>query len=77
MAVAERLRHAVEDLCITHASSPSGQVTISVGVASMVPGPGQDPENLLEAADSGLYRAKRRGRNAVVAHSAITLAAAS
>jgi two-component system chemotaxis family response regulator WspR len=65
--VAERLRRAVEDLCIAHAACPSGQVTISVGVAALVPTIGQDAAALVEAADAGLYVAKRRGRNAVVA----------
>src|SRR5262249_26152763 len=43
LAVAERLRRSVEELCIVHASSPCGQVTISVGVAALVPGIGEDP----------------------------------
>jgi diguanylate cyclase (GGDEF)-like protein len=75
--VGERLRDAVEGLCIAHASSPEGQVTISIGVASLVPGVGQDAEHLVEAADIALYAAKRRGRNAVVAHGAVVLAEAS
>jgi diguanylate cyclase (GGDEF)-like protein len=66
LEVAERLRYAVEELCIAHASSPLGQVTISVGVASLVPGAGERPERLIEAADAGLYAAKRNGRNAAV-----------
>ena len=73
----ERLRRAVEELCIAHASSPNGQVTISVGVASLVPGVAQNAEHLVEAADIALYAAKRRGRNAVVAHGAVMLAEAS
>jgi len=75
--VGERLRDAVEGLCIAHASSPEGQVTISIGVASLVPGIAQDAEHLVEAADIALYAAKRRGRNAVVAHGAVVLAEAS
>jgi PleD family two-component response regulator len=52
-------------------------VTVSVGVASMVPRVTADAESLVEAADAGLYAAKRRGRNAVVMHGTVTLAAAS
>ena len=73
----ERLRRAVEGLCLTHASSPDGQVTISVGVAALVPGVAQDAGHLVEAADIALYAAKRRGRNTVVAHGAVVLAEAS
>jgi diguanylate cyclase (GGDEF)-like protein len=73
----QRLRRAVEDLCIAHAASPNGQVTVSVGVASLIPGVAQDAERLVEAADYGLYAAKRRGRNTVVAHSAVVLTKAS
>ena len=77
LKVGERLRRAVEGLCLTHASSPDGQVTVSVGVASLVPGVAEDAEQLIETADIALYAAKRRGRNAVVAHGAVVLAEAS
>jgi diguanylate cyclase (GGDEF)-like protein len=77
LAVAERLRRAVEELCIAHAACPNGRVTISVGVAAMMPGIETDPSNLIEAADAGLYSAKRRGRNCVVAHGTLMLVAAN
>jgi diguanylate cyclase (GGDEF)-like protein len=77
LTIAEHLRRAVEGLCVAHAASPSGQVTVSVGVASLVPRIGESAERLIEAADIGLYAAKRRGRNAVVAHGAVMLAGAS
>jgi diguanylate cyclase (GGDEF)-like protein len=75
--VAERLRRAVEELCIANADAPLGQVSVSIGVASLVPSAGDKAQSLIEAADAGLYAAKRGGRNAVVAHSDIELAAAS
>ncbi len=39
--------------------------TVSIGIASEVPGPGRTPTHLLREADSALYRAKRQGRNRV------------
>jgi len=75
--VAERLRRAVEELCIANVDSSIGQVSVSIGVAAQVPSRGEKAEGLIEAADAGLYAAKRGGRNAVVAHSDIELAVAS
>jgi two-component system chemotaxis family response regulator WspR len=80
--VAERLRHAVEELCIVNADAPLGQVSVSIGLASMVPslgdkGLGDKAQSLIEAADAGLYAAKRGGRNTVVADSDLELAEAS
>lgn len=75
--VAERLRRAVEELRIAHAAAPSGHVTISVGVAALVPCAREPAERLIEVADAALYAAKRRGRNAVIVHESMTLAAAS
>ena len=66
-----------KSLDITHAEAPCGRVTISIGVAAMVPGAGEPAANLVEAADAGLYAAKRRCRNTVVAHAAIEFAKAS
>lgn len=62
---AERLRRSVEQLRLEHDAAPRGFVTISVGVASMVPVEGEDPQRLTESADAALYAAKHLGRNAV------------
>ena len=74
-ALGEEVRRAVEDLLVTHAEAPCGFVTISVGVASLVPDNQQAAADLVEAADNALYAAKRRGRNAVVAHAPLVLSA--
>ena len=64
--VAERLRAAVEPLAIESGDTHPGiAVTVSVGVASGVPGEVVSPDALLGAADSALYEAKRAGRNCV------------
>jgi diguanylate cyclase (GGDEF)-like protein len=59
----EELRKAVEALQIPHVGSPFGVVTVSVGLASMIPAPDLDRKELIEAADAALYDAKRGGRN--------------
>ncbi len=61
---AERVRIAIERAAIK-AASPTGCLTASFGVASLVPGADCLPETLLKLADDELYAAKRAGRNRV------------
>jgi len=70
--IGERIRAAVENLLIAHGGAPWGFVSISVGVASIVPSERSSPQELTETADAGLYEAKQRGRNQVVAKSNVT-----
>jgi two-component system chemotaxis family response regulator WspR len=65
--IAERLRRSVEALGIPHAHSSSGEmVTISVGVASIVPKSGMAPSQLIKLVDTALYSAKHSGRDRVM-----------
>jgi diguanylate cyclase (GGDEF)-like protein len=74
--IAERLRRTVESLSFANTESPWGFVTVSVGVAALIPRDGDSAEKLVEAADAGLYAAKRHGRNTVVAHDPLVLSEA-
>lgn len=68
IASAERIRAAVRELGLAHqGAGERAVVTVSLGVAVMSPRPGDDPRQLIEAADAHLYAAKRAGRNRVSA----------
>ena len=62
--VARRLLDEVSLLSIPHAqSSVTPWVTVSMGLASMVPTDGATPGDLIKRADALLYQAKASGRN--------------
>ncbi|MEW6365465.1 MAG: two-component regulator propeller domain-containing protein [Acidobacteriota bacterium] len=64
--LADMLRKAIEKDAIPHpTSSISPWVTISIGVASVIPVNQYSPADLVGAADQALYRAKHDGRNCV------------
>ncbi len=62
--LAERLRVALASAALGPART--GEVTASIGIASMPDSRSKTPEQLVEAADRALYAAKRAGRNRCV-----------
>ncbi len=75
LVAAERIRLEIENhaFSLMKRGKPSGthSITISIGVASF-PDDSSDPIELVEMADSALYRAKREGRNLVRAYREIS-----
>jgi len=67
MVVAEQVRKAMDALAIPHDyTDASNIVSMSIGVSSYYPGQAESSfVELLDAADRGLYRAKKNGRNRI------------
>jgi diguanylate cyclase (GGDEF)-like protein len=64
--VANLLREKVNAKKIPHVrSTVADHVTLSLGVASIIPGMDQQPADLIKQADVQLYEAKQSGRNQV------------
>lgn len=63
--LAEKIRHAIHELHIPHSKTPSGRVSMSIGIAAILPGEDNQPEQLIAAADQALYHAKHEGRDRV------------
>lgn len=64
IAVAESIREAIRDLGIPHEqSNVSTIVTVSMGIATVIPTAETSPDELIALADRALYDAKRQGRD--------------
>ena len=59
LALGQAICRELERLALPHAQSPHGVITISIGVAALVPADDNDSDMLARAADQALYRAKR------------------
>jgi diguanylate cyclase (GGDEF)-like protein len=66
LQVAESIRSAVETWRMEAKRNGGVGVTVSVGVASVKPGPETQLDQLIAAADGALYQAKAAGRNKCV-----------
>lgn len=76
--VAERLRQAIARSSVHTAGGVAPvNLTVSVGVATMVPSSGMLPQDLIRRADEALYAAKAGGRNRVMVLRGSTAVAAT
>lgn len=65
--VAEHMRASVQEKNIPHAySNAANHVSVSLGIAAIIPDDTTTPANLLAKADAALYKAKEQGRNRYV-----------
>ncbi|WP_341529239.1 AAA-like domain-containing protein [Nostoc sp. UHCC 0302] len=71
MYIAEHIREQVKALAIKcdypgMGGLPAAVLTVSLGVASIIPTVSTEPANLVHAAEKALHQAKRKGRDRVV-----------
>ncbi|MEH7108406.1 sensor domain-containing diguanylate cyclase [Bacillus sp. JJ1764] len=72
--IAERIRLEIENLHIPHERSKINRsVTLSLGVASIIPNQITKSCQLLDLADKALYQAKKLGRNRVAQYADLNL----
>lgn len=68
MIVASALRAAIDALDLAHGVTPTGRLTVSVGLACLIPAAAMSSTTLLDAADAALYCAKGEGRDRIARH---------
>jgi diguanylate cyclase (GGDEF)-like protein len=68
--IAEKMQANLRQMQIVHPNSSVGSVvTLSIGVAKILPSATESPDHLVAIADQALYAAKKQGRNCIVSGS--------
>jgi len=66
MALAQSIRSDIELLAIPHSGSLlKSTITLSLGVATIIPSQYKTPDFIILLADKALYQSKKNGRNQV------------
>ncbi|TNH95323.1 diguanylate cyclase domain-containing protein [Aeromonas sobria] len=63
--IAQHIQQDILILAQPHTQNVTGLVTVSMGVACLIPSNHQQPSELVQLADSALYNAKSSGRNCI------------
>ncbi|HEY9628417.1 MAG TPA: diguanylate cyclase [Coleofasciculaceae cyanobacterium] len=67
LQVAQEIQSSIQQLQISHMGSPvSPYVTLSFGIATLMPSAGLAARHLIAAADAALYQAKSEGRDRII-----------
>jgi diguanylate cyclase (GGDEF)-like protein len=73
MDVAERIRLKIEEVPVPLPDGSVSQITVSIGINSLIPAANDTLEDFIRHADMALYTAKREGRNRVFMYNGIQL----
>lgn len=66
ITVAKHIQQELQNLAIAHSKSPTGHLTVSMGVSTAEPTQQKSSQVLLSTAASALYQAKQEGRNLII-----------
>lgn len=66
ITVAKHIQQAMQNLAIAHSKSPTGYLTVSMGVSTAEPTQQKSSDVLLNTTLSALYQAKQEGRNLII-----------
>ncbi|WP_456277251.1 sensor domain-containing diguanylate cyclase [Bacillus sp. AK128] len=73
MKVAQEIKEMIRNQAIEHKESPKGYLTMSIGVATIIPIHEEKPQLLISLADDALYQAKENGKDQVESYEKVII----